>query len=236
MRLIMPKQLILGKMIWTLLKDFWNNIRTQGCHIRKQYLRSGGSFRNHPHLFGWNHMDFKDFWYNKHSLWSHLLKRNLRGSGWFWNHPHIFWWSYMDFKDFCYNKHPLWSNLPLKLNNLFRSKMIFRYCLPRLKKFSELVNLRVEILYRTSFPLTFARIRDRNFIWMVVEYLGWWPPDLHSRGWFDVCLLCTICNMLYHVFRAKSLILCAESGTRTRTSIAHCPLKTACLPVPPPRH
>ncbi len=28
----------------------------------------------------------------------------------------------------------------------------------------------------------------------------------------------------------------AESGNRTRTSIAHCPLKTACLPIPPPRH
>ena len=44
------------------------------------------------------------------------------------------------------------------------------------------------------------------------------------------------CTILYHVFGAKSLILCAESGTRTRTSIAHCPLKTACLPVPPSRH
>ena len=27
----------------------------------------------------------------------------------------------------------------------------------------------------------------------------------------------------------------AEGGTRTPTGIAHCPLKTACLPVPPPR-
>ena len=55
----------------------------------------------------------------------------------------------------------------------------------------------------------------------------------------ELCLNCRT-NLGYpyqsvHFFGTKSLILCAESGTRTRTSIAHCPLKTACLPVPPLR-
>jgi len=48
------------------------------------------------------------------------------------------------------------SEITLKLIPPFLSEKHFRSCVTRLKKFSEVVNLRVYRPHRTSFPLTFV--------------------------------------------------------------------------------
>ena len=92
-------------------KDFWNIIRSLRSHLRKQYLRVGGFFRNNSHLFGWNYMDFKDFGNNNSSPRSHLRKWYLRDGGTYWNNPNLFGWNYMDFKDFWNIRGFQWSHL-----------------------------------------------------------------------------------------------------------------------------
>ena len=57
----------------------------------------GWCIRNHPHLNGWNNLDYKDFWNNEWYLWSHLREQYIRGGGFWRRNPNLFRWVFLDF-------------------------------------------------------------------------------------------------------------------------------------------